>query len=93
MAKVHESALTVEAGAEHLTLYQWNTRVARHWFCRHCGVYPFHRKRADPNFYGLNVGCLDNFDLVSYPYRVADGLTMTVRSGDARPEWTGPRED
>ena len=45
------------------------------------------------SFYGLNVGCLDNFDLVSYPYRVADGLTMSVRSGDARPELTGPRED
>ena len=33
MAKVHESALTIEAGEDQLTLYQWNTKVARHWFC------------------------------------------------------------
>lgn len=93
MAKVHEGGLTIEAGEDHLTLYQWNTRVARHWFCRTCGVYPFHRKRAAPNFFGVNAGCLDKFDAMAYPYRVADGLTMSVQSGDVRPEWAGPRED
>jgi hypothetical protein len=30
MAKVHESGLTIEAGKDELTLYQWNTGVARH---------------------------------------------------------------
>ncbi|MBI1200082.1 MAG: GFA family protein [Phenylobacterium sp.] len=93
MAKVHESALTIEAGEDALVLYQWNTRRARHWFCGRCGIYPFHRKRAAPDFYGVNVGCLENFDVEAYPWRVADGLTMSVRSGEARSEWSGPRED
>lgn len=93
MAKVHESALTLEAGEADLTLYQWNTGVARHWFCRHCGVYPFHRKRAAPDFYGVNVGCLDDFDARAYPFREADGLSMSVRRAGTRAEWTGPRED
>ena len=93
MAKVHESALTIEAGEDQLTLYQWNTKAARHWFCRTCGIYPFHRKRAAPDHYGVNVGCLSDFDASAYPYRSADGLTMSVRSAFARPEWAGPRED
>lgn len=93
MAKVPEKGLVIEAGEDHLALYQWNTGIARHWFCRTCGIYPFHRKRAAPAFYGVNVGCLESFDVAAYPYRLADGLTMSVRSAGARPEWTGPRED
>ena len=93
MAKVHESGLTIEAGEDQLTLYQWNTGVARHWFCRRCGIYPFHRKRAQPDSLGVNVGCLEDFNVAAYAYRLADGLTMSVRPAGARPEWTGPRED
>lgn len=93
MAKVPESGLNLEAGEEALTLYQWNTGVAKHWFCRHCGIYPFHRKRSAPDSYGVNVGCLEDFDVAAYSYRLADGLTMSVRSAEARPEWTGPAED
>ena len=93
MAKVHESGLTIEAGEDQLTLYQWNTRIARHWFCRTCGIYTFHRKRAAPDHYGVNVGCLEDFDPQAFAFRLADGLTMSVRSGEGRPEWSGPRED
>ncbi len=93
MAKVPETALTIEAGEDRLRLYRWNTRVARHWFCGDCGIYTFHRKRAAPDSYGVNVGCLEDFDPSAYPFRLADGLTMSVRSGEARPEWPGPRED
>jgi len=91
MAKVPESGLIIEAGEENLTLYQWNTGVARHWFCRTCGIYPFHRKRSAPDSYGVNVGCLEEFDVTAYPYRLADGLTMSVRPSGARAEWAGPR--
>lgn len=94
MAKVHESALVLEAGEDNLTLYRWNTGVARHYFCRTCGIYPFHRKRSAPDHYGVNVGCLEDFDPtgLGIPYRSADGVGMSVK-GEGRPEWTGPRED
>jgi hypothetical protein len=93
MAKAPESGLTLEAGEEALALYRWNTGAAQHWFCRVCGIYPFHRKRAAPDAFGVNVGCLEDFPVDAYPFRLADGLTMSVRSGDARAWWTGPRED
>lgn len=92
MTQVPHAALTLEAGEEHLSLYQWNTGVARHYFCRHCGIYTFHSKRSAPGNYGVNVGCLEGFDPSAYPFRQADGAEMTVQ-GEGRPEWHGPRED
>ena len=91
MAKVHESALTVTSGEEHLSLYRWNTRVARHYFCSRCGIYTFHRKRAAPDHFGINVFCLDGFEAALVPLRATEGVGMTLEDPDARPEWPGPR--
>jgi hypothetical protein len=91
MAKVPEKALTVLEGKSLLTLYQWNTRRAKHYFCSKCGIYVFHRKRAAPDHFGINVFCLENFDRASVPVRATEGLDMTVEDPAARPEWPGPR--
>lgn len=92
MAKVHEDALTITAGEELLALYQWNTRRAKHYFCSRCGIYTFHRKRAAPDHFGINVFCLDGFDARAIPIRATEGISMSVSDPDARPEWLGPRE-
>lgn len=91
MVKVPEKALTLLQGETDLTLYQWNTRRAKHYFCRHCGIYVFHRKRAAPDHFGVNIFCLDDFDATSIPIRATEGATMTVEDPDARNEWPGPR--
>lgn len=46
-------------GAEHLATYQFNTKVAEHKFCRHCGIHPFSRPRSHPGSYDVNGRCLD----------------------------------
>ena len=66
MAKVPEAALDILA-ADALTLYEWNSRVAKHYFCSRCGIYVFHRKRAAPDHYGVNARCLEGLDLASLP--------------------------
>lgn len=91
MARVPERALTIVQGEADLTLYEWNTRRAKHYFCRHCGIYVFHRKRATPDHFGVNVFCLDNFDAASVAVRPTEGANMTVNELGARPEWPGPR--
>lgn len=91
MAKVPEQALSIDDGAEMLTLYQWNTRRAKHYFCSRCGIYVFHRKRSAADHFGINVFCLDNFDAGSLPIRATDGATMTVEDPAARAQWPGPR--
>lgn len=49
----------VVEGAEALTEYRFNTGVARHWFCSKCGIYTHHRRRSNPNQYGVNAACLE----------------------------------
>ena len=76
MVKVHESAFTLLAGAGQLRRYQFHTRTAQHFFCGTCGIYPFHRKRVTPDFYGVNVHCLENFDARGIPVRATPGAAM-----------------
>jgi hypothetical protein len=91
MCKVPELALTVLEGQELLTLYEWNTRRAKHYFCGRCGIYVFHRKRAAPDHFGVNVRCLEGVDLASIPVRATEGASMSLVDSDARAQWPGPR--
>ena len=76
MVKVHESHFRLLDGDDALTEYQFHTRTARHFFCRVCGIYPFHRKRVTPDFLGINVHCLHDFDPAGIPVRQAVGAAM-----------------
>jgi len=53
------------AGEDTLVLYQFNKQIARHSFCRQCGIHPFHRPRSAPDAYQINVRCLDDYDLTA----------------------------
>ncbi|MEQ9695828.1 GFA family protein [Shimia sp. SDUM112013] len=50
--------LEIVKGAENLTLYQWNTNTAKHYFCKTCGIYTHHQRRSNPNEYGVNLGTI-----------------------------------
>ncbi|MEL6645820.1 MAG: GFA family protein [Pseudomonadota bacterium] len=65
----------VVKGADVLTLYQWGTGTAKHYFCSVCGIYTHHQRRSNPNEYGVNVATLDGInprDLGEVPW--ADGI-------------------
>jgi hypothetical protein len=47
------------SGAEALVEYTFNTGVARHLFCRTCGIKSFYVPRSNPDSYSINVRCLD----------------------------------
>lgn len=76
MVKVHESKFKLISGADSLTEYQFHSKTARHFFCKVCGIYPFHRKRVTPDNLGINVFCLENFDPSDIPVRQAVGAAM-----------------
>lgn len=77
MVRVHESAFWLLAGEQVLTEYRFHTRTARHYFCSVCGIYPFHRKRVTPDYLGINVYCLHDFEPTGIPVRQAVGAGMT----------------
>ncbi len=91
MTRVPEAALSIVAGQDALELYQWNTQIAKHYFCRHCGIYVFHRKRAAPDHFGVNIFCLDGFDAASIPVRATEGANMSIEVDHAPATWPGPR--
>ena len=51
------------SGEDALTTYEFNTRVAKHRFCRHCGIHSFYTPRSDPDKVDVNVRCLDDVTL------------------------------
>ena len=59
MAGVTLDRLRITRGEDKLSLYQWNTKIAKHWFCSVCGIYTHHQRRSNPEQYGYNVGCLE----------------------------------
>jgi hypothetical protein len=92
MTKVHESALTAESGRDLLSVYEWNTHRAKHFFCSRCGIYTFHRKRAAPDHFGVNVFCVEDLDRASMPVRATESIGMSVVDPDGRRRRPGPRE-
>jgi hypothetical protein len=61
------------SGADELTTYQFNTRTAKHTFCRHCGIHPFYVPRSDPDKIDVNARCLDGVDLSALAITRFDG--------------------
>jgi hypothetical protein len=51
------------SGKDDLTTYVFNTGVAKHTFCRHCGIHPFYVPRSHPDKIDVNVRCIDDIDL------------------------------
>ncbi|MDJ0926842.1 MAG: GFA family protein [Gammaproteobacteria bacterium] len=60
--------LRVTQGTDKLSLYQFNTMTAKHYFCSVCGIYTHHQRRSNPEEFGFNVACLDGVD----PFALGD---------------------
>ena len=56
------SGLNIVRGEDILELYQFDTKEAEHYFCSICGIYTHHKRRSNPNQYGINLGCLEGVD-------------------------------
>lgn len=63
-----------EEGA--LGLYQFDTKVAEHYFCKRCGIYTFHVTFRKPGHFRVNLGCIDGVDTESLEYTLFDGKSL-----------------
>ena len=46
-------------GKDNIETYTFNSGVAKHTFCKTCGVKPFYTPRSNPDGIDINVRCLD----------------------------------
>lgn len=75
--RVEEGDLTLLTPLEDLSVYTFNTGVARDYFCPTCGILPFRRPRTAPDKWAVNVRCLEGVDLDAIPVRKVYGSRLS----------------
>ena len=60
-------------GEDSLTTYTFNTGLAKHLFCRHCGVKSYYIPRSHPDGVSVNVRCLDADTVAAVNVTAFDG--------------------
>ena len=56
---VPRSRFSLIRGNESLVTYTFNSGVAKHLFCKVCGVKSFYVPRSHPDAYSVNVRCIE----------------------------------
>ena len=71
---VPDADFVLLSGDEALTSYTFNTHVAKHLFCRQCGIHSFGRPRSRPDEISVNLRCLDEDVLPLFAVTHFDGV-------------------
>jgi len=77
---VPASRFRLVGGADMLTTYTFNTRTAKHLFCRICGVKAFYVPRSNPDGFSVHVRCLDHATVRSLKVLPFDGENWEASS-------------
>ncbi len=78
------------SGEDAITTYKFGSGVAKHTFCKHCGIHSFYTPRSAPDGISVNVRCLDGVDVAGCP---GESVRRTPLGGrDACPPGVGKRE-
>jgi hypothetical protein len=67
-----------------LTEYTFGTKIARHLFCRTCGVKSFYVPRSNPDGYSVNARCLDPATVEATVVEPFDGRNWEASAGALR---------
>ena len=65
--------------------YTFNTHMAKHMFCRHCGVKSFYIPRSHPDGVSVNVNCIDPATITSISSSDFDGRNWEQNISDLSP--------
>ena len=63
--RVKPEQFKLESGEDALAFYEWGMKVAKRYFCKHCGVFLYGAGHLDilgGDFVSFNVNCLDDVD-------------------------------
>jgi hypothetical protein len=70
---VPRAAFRLLAGEDATSEYRFGTGVARHLFCRHCGIKCFYVPRSHPEAIDVNLRCIDPDTIESVQVEQFDG--------------------
>jgi hypothetical protein len=82
---VGRDAFRLIRGEDDLATYTFNTGVAQHHFCRHCGVKSWYVPRSHPDGVSVNVNCLRPGTIASVTTRPFDGRNWEQNIAELSP--------
>lgn len=65
-----------EAKEGMLGCYQFGPKLAKHYFCRNCGIQLFSETTRWPGKYGVNLNCVEGVDVQSLETIPFDGKNL-----------------
>ena len=76
MYPVPDGSFKVEAQDGALATYQFGPKVAKHYFCKQCGISTHSRSPRRPGMFIVNLGCVEGVDTFALETTVYDGLHL-----------------
>jgi hypothetical protein len=81
---VPASRFRLLCGEDALQVYTFNTKTARHLFCRTCGIKSFYVPRSNPDGFSVNARCLDTATIDGIEIEPFDGRHWERSAGALR---------
>jgi hypothetical protein len=63
-------------GIDSLAIYRFGDKVVNHYFCKTCGISPFHDATVKPGHYRVNLGCVAGLDVFALAVDLIDGKSF-----------------
>jgi len=63
-------------GLDRLAVYRFGDRVVNHYFCKTCGIHPFHDVTLNPGHFRVNLGCIEGLDTFAIRVELVDGRSF-----------------
>jgi len=73
---IPQQALKIEADANDIGLYQFDNNVAKHYFCKTCGIYTHNETLRAPGHMRVNLGCIEEVDTSDLEIMTFDGKNL-----------------
>ncbi|WP_415897187.1 GFA family protein [Neptuniibacter sp. QD57_21] len=73
---VDPSDIDIQVSDDSLATYEFATHIAKHHFCKQCGIYTFHQTLRKPGHYRVHLGCVDGVDVLALPYELIDDASL-----------------
>ena len=75
-AQYFDDCFRLIQGAENLKNYQFGDHAVNHYFCKNCGIYPFHEVVDTPGLYRVNLRCVEEVNLSTLEITHIDGASF-----------------
>jgi len=73
---IPQAVLKVEADENDVGLYQFDNKVAKHYFCKKCGIYTHNETLRSPGQMRVNLACIEEVDISQLEILTFDGKKL-----------------